>query len=582
MSIRTVTGHLLHPVTGLDWADAPLLFRLRARFATTDYTLPPERTEVVTSASGTFSVGLMVPDTGASAVYGLLLPGNLDHEYTFYLNSGTAVTLQELILYGGDGSSDIDIPYDHITLKATRDTLAHVKVGAGLGATADGTLFVTGTFADDAVTEAEFNAHVATLATRTAPGHAQIGAGLGVTAGVVFLTGTYVNYDEYLTHTLTFAQTEQLGHIKLGVGLGYDSFTQTTFVTGTYPSLTQFNAHTALAATHSVLGHMQVGVGLGHNGSGLVFVTGTFMSLSNSNPSYPGTASAGASSLASRSDHVHPLAVEFANYLPIGGGVLTGTVFRAPQFAFTNDSDTGFGNSIDGVIGVTANNAEIFRIDSTGLLMRSDASIRFASSTSYGTADVQLTRDAVGVLALSRLTSAAAEFRIYQATGSNYERLTIKGSSSLWQFVSEFGGTVTASKPFIFTFTDTGTADVINVIHLSRESSGTPAANFGLRILGKLKSSTTVERNAGGVEFGWEVATDASRSGRTRIQAYDASAARTGFTVGTASNAPTISFYGGTLTAKQTITGSRGGNAALASLLTALAAFGLLTDSSTA
>jgi hypothetical protein len=34
--------------------------------------------------------------------------------------------------------------------------------------------------------------------------------------------------------------------------------------------------------------------------------------------------------------------------------------------------------------------------------------------------------------------------------------------------------------------------------------------------------------------------------------------------------------------ARQTITGSRGGNAALASLLTALAAFGLITDSSSA
>jgi len=35
-------------------------------------------------------------------------------------------------------------------------------------------------------------------------------------------------------------------------------------------------------------------------------------------------------------------------------------------------------------------------------------------------------------------------------------------------------------------------------------------------------------------------------------------------------------------TTKQTVTGSRGGNAALASLLTALAAYGLVTDSSTA
>lgn len=43
-----------------------------------------------------------------------------------------------------------------------------------------------------------------------------------------------------------------------------------------------------------------------------------------------------------------------------------------------------------------------------------------------------------------------------------------------------------------------------------------------------------------------------------------------------------VAFFGGTPASKQTVTGSRGGNAALASLLTALATYGVLTDSSTA
>lgn len=43
-----------------------------------------------------------------------------------------------------------------------------------------------------------------------------------------------------------------------------------------------------------------------------------------------------------------------------------------------------------------------------------------------------------------------------------------------------------------------------------------------------------------------------------------------------------VGFYGTAQTAKQTVTGSRGGNAALASLLTALENIGLITDSSTA
>ncbi len=44
----------------------------------------------------------------------------------------------------------------------------------------------------------------------------------------------------------------------------------------------------------------------------------------------------------------------------------------------------------------------------------------------------------------------------------------------------------------------------------------------------------------------------------------------------------TVGFYAGAGAAKQTVTGSRGGNAALASLLSALAAYGLVTDSSSA
>lgn len=57
--------------------------------------------------------------------------------------------------------------------------------------------------------------------------------------------------------------------------------------------------------------------------------------------------------------------------------------------------------------------------------------------------------------------------------------------------------------------------------------------------------------------------------------------ATNGLILGTATN-KTIGFFNSAGTTKQTITGSRGGNAALASLLTALAAHSLITDSTTA
>ena len=46
-------------------------------------------------------------------------------------------------------------------------------------------------------------------------------------------------------------------------------------------------------------------------------------------------------------------------------------------------------------------------------------------------------------------------------------------------------------------------------------------------------------------------------------------------------NATGLGFYGATPAAKPTITGSKGANAALTSLLSALATLGLVTDSTT-
>lgn len=51
---------------------------------------------------------------------------------------------------------------------------------------------------------------------------------------------------------------------------------------------------------------------------------------------------------------------------------------------------------------------------------------------------------------------------------------------------------------------------------------------------------------------------------------------------GTSGGARALAFFGGAVAVKQTVTGSRGGNAALASLLSALAAHSLITDSSSA
>ena len=63
---------------------------------------------------------------------------------------------------------------------------------------------------------------------------------------------------------------------------------------------------------------------------------------------------------------------------------------------------------------------------------------------------------------------------------------------------------------------------------------------------------------------------------------FGASAASPALAIQNNSGVSQLGFFGVTTATKQTVTGSRGGNAALASLLTGLAAYGLVTDSSTA
>lgn len=65
------------------------------------------------------------------------------------------------------------------------------------------------------------------------------------------------------------------------------------------------------------------------------------------------------------------------------------------------------------------------------------------------------------------------------------------------------------------------------------------------------------------------------------LRLYDGTAWRNGIFIDSNGFEPMLGFYGATAVTKQTVTGSRGGNAALQSLLTALANLGLLTDSTT-
>jgi Protein of unknown function (DUF3168)/Head domain of trimeric autotransporter adhesin len=104
----------------------------------------------------------------------------------------------------------------------------------------------------------------------------------------------------------------------------------------------------------------------------------------------------------------------------------------------------------------------------------------------------------------------------------------------------------------------------------------------GTRLTGH---SSTQPRSMAQTLCTWVNSTDAARLVRVRHLVNDFNNPITGLEylrAETNGTAAMIGFFGAAAVARPTITGSRGGNAALASLLTALASLGLVTDSTTA
>jgi hypothetical protein len=93
-------------------------------------------------------------------------------------------------------------------------------------------------------------------------------------------------------------------------------------------------------------------------------------------------------------------------------------------------------------------------------------------------------------------------------------------------------------------------------------------------------SGSDVALTASGVDAAVAVAINSKGTGSVKLVSNGITsvfATSTGALIG--NTGQSIGFYGATRVAKQTVTGSRGANAALASLLTALATLGLITDS---
>jgi hypothetical protein len=104
---------------------------------------------------------------------------------------------------------------------------------------------------------------------------------------------------------------------------------------------------------------------------------------------------------------------------------------------------------------------------------------------------------------------------------------------------------------------DTGTTNQPDVVVLNHRSSNTPAAGFGTALRFLAESNTTDDRAQGLLQAEWVVATDASRTSRLSLYAFD-TAAREVLRGQASGSAPMIGFLGAAAVARPSMAAATG------------------------
>lgn len=142
-------------------------------------------------------------------------------------------------------------------------------------------------------------------------------------------------------------------------------------------------------------------------------------------------------------------------------------------------------------------------------------------------------------------------------------------------------GTAAPAAPLDINVLDAGTTTAVDGFITRHRSTGAPGTNFGGVWRMQAETSNNTNANQFNVTGLWATATNGSQKAQVKFFVYDTSA-REAIRLEASGTAAMIGVLGAAASARINVTGSRGGNAALASLLTALATFGWITDSTTA
>jgi hypothetical protein len=238
------------------------------------------------------------------------------------------------------------------------------------------------------------------------------------------------------------------------------------------------------------------------------------------------------------------------------------------------DVNVSLATGYDETTGARVDTSSAVLLAAGNLSTASDTLLRVDNTAAFGRV-VNISGHGLRVGAFTGSAPTVAEGDIFATGGLNVGSAT--GAAA-----GQIKATGAAASLLSVTVEDATTNASTRMISLTHNSTGTPAAGFGASIRFGLETTTTADQLAAEIVAQWATATHASRKGALVFQAIDSAGAREGLRIEASGSAALVSIYGGTPVARQTVTGSRGGNAALASLLTALDALGAITNSTTA
>lgn len=234
----------------------------------------------------------------------------------------------------------------------------------------------------------------------------------------------------------------------------------------------------------------------------------------------------------------------------------------------------------------------IMRVDSTaegGANAGSDWTLLARSDAGSAVATAMAIKRSTGNVGFG-VSPANIQARVHIAGSADIVQQIVRGfstqTSDIWQVQRSSGNAVIAAISnaglITHTYIDAGTNAVVNAAIIDYESSGTPAANYGVALVLEGKTNGGTSRLYSRTRSYLTTAANASYATLTVLSAYDSTGERDVIGIGANGSAALLGFYNIATApiAKPTVTGSRGANAALTSLLTQLAALGLITDSS--